>query len=197
MDLSVSAFHLLVAGSRSFPGVTLHEDFHQKSLPVRGFLHICIAACKAFCSFSSEVCRPHHPAPLLCCFWPAWATLTASGLLAFVQCIDHGCSGTAELLCSVLFGLLPLAIRGTCGSYGQLLEKGFCRGALGPWWRSYFLYFTVISFLEFAGISGWVGSWVLERGWCWGAMKCLSTVLHITWRLCGGGQEWETYFSLI
>ena len=69
MDLSVSAFHLLVAGSRSFPGVTLHEDFHQKSLPVRGFLHICIAAYKAFCSFSSKVSRPHHPsAPLLCCF---------------------------------------------------------------------------------------------------------------------------------
>lgn len=68
---------------------------------------------------------------------------------------------------------------------------------LGPWWQSYFLYFTVISFLESSGISGWVGSWVLERGRCWEAMKCLSTVFHITWRLCGGGQEWEIYFSLI
>ena len=147
MDLSVSAFHLLVAGSRSFPGVTLHEDFHQKSLPVRGFLHICIAAYKAFCSFSSKVSRPHHPsAPLLCCFWPAWAILTSSRLLAFVQYIDHSCSGTAELLCSIMFGLLPLAIRETYGSYGQLLEKGFCRGAVGalvtelfPLFHSHFL----------------------------------------------------------
>lgn len=147
MDLSVSGFHLLVAGSRSFPGRTLHEDFHQKSLPVRGFLHICMAACKAFCPFSSEVSRPHHPsAPLLCCFWPAWAMLTSSGLPALVQYMEHGCSGTAELLCSIILGLLPLAIRGTCGSYGQLLEKGFCRGAAGalvtelfPLFHSHFL----------------------------------------------------------
>ena len=156
-------------------------------LPVRPFVPLALRSpgltiLLHHCCAASDQLEPYrHPLDS----WPSCSTSTTAAVVQLSFC------AVSSLVFSLWPSGKPMVLM------ANSLRRVSAEEQLGPWWQSYFLYLTVISFLEFAGISGWVGSWILERGRCFGAMKWLSAVFHITWRLCGGGQEWEISFSLI
>lgn len=121
----------------------------------------------------------------------------SSELLAFTQYVDHAYHGATEFLWSFIFGLLSLAIRETCGSCGQLLEKGFYRGTAGDLVAELFPLFhnhSLPRIYRHFRVGRYLG---VGEGQRWGAMRWLSAVCHTTWHPCGGDQEWGRYSSLI
>lgn len=168
MDLSVSAFHLLVAGV----GLFRHDPpwgFSSEVLPVRGFLHIALLPVRPFVPFGFWGLQA---SPSFCTIAVLLLTSLSHTDILWTPGPSCSASTTATVVqlsfcavSSLVFSLRP-SEKPMVLMANSL--KGFCRRAVGalvtelfPLSHSHFL-------PRIFGHFGWVGSWILERGRCLG-----------------------------